>query len=52
MGFPDRIERSTDVAHPPAKVWLALTTAEGLAAWFEQKASELDELVEYLDARA
>ena len=21
MGFPDRIERSLDLAHPPAKVW-------------------------------
>ncbi|RFU36736.1 ATPase [Actinomadura logoneensis] len=34
MGFPDRIERSIDLAHPPAKVWDALTTADGLAAWF------------------
>ena len=32
MGFPDRIERTVEVAHPPGKVWAALTTAEGLAA--------------------
>jgi uncharacterized protein YndB with AHSA1/START domain len=34
MAFPDRIERSLEVAHPPGKVWAALTTAEGLGAWF------------------
>jgi uncharacterized protein YndB with AHSA1/START domain len=34
MGFPDRIERSVELAHPPDKVWAALTTADGLAAWF------------------
>jgi uncharacterized protein YndB with AHSA1/START domain len=34
MGFPDRIERTVQLAHPPARVWSALTTAEGLAAWF------------------
>jgi uncharacterized protein YndB with AHSA1/START domain len=34
MAFPDRIERTVELAHPPAKVWAALTTAEGLAAWF------------------
>ena len=39
MGFPDRIERVVDVAHPPAKVWAALTTAEGLAAWFGDEAA-------------
>jgi uncharacterized protein YndB with AHSA1/START domain len=39
MGFPDRIERSINVAHPPAKVWEALTTAEGLGTWFGQKAT-------------
>ncbi|MFC5186261.1 SRPBCC domain-containing protein [Actinomadura harenae] len=38
MGFPDRIERTVDLAHPPAKVWNALTTAEGLAAWFARSA--------------
>ena len=39
MGFPDRIERTIEVAHPPAKVWAALTTAEGLSAWFGQEAT-------------
>jgi hypothetical protein len=24
MGFPDRIERTLELAHPPAKVWAAL----------------------------
>ena len=38
MGFPDRIERTVEVAHPPAKVWAALTTAEGLGAWFGNEA--------------
>ncbi|HEY3502638.1 MAG TPA: SRPBCC domain-containing protein [Actinocatenispora sp.] len=38
MGFPDRIERTTDIAHPPARVWTALTTAEGLASWFGNEA--------------
>ena len=39
MGFPDRIERTVDIAHPPAKVWAALTTADGLAAWFGNEAT-------------
>jgi uncharacterized protein YndB with AHSA1/START domain len=26
MGFPDRIERTVEIAHPPGKVWAALTT--------------------------
>ncbi|UJW32740.1 SRPBCC domain-containing protein [Saccharothrix sp. AJ9571] len=39
MAFPDRIERTVDVAQPPAKVWAALTTAEGLGAWFGNEAS-------------
>ncbi len=39
MGFPDRIERTVELAHPPAKVWAALTTAEGLAAWFGNEAA-------------
>ncbi|GAA0736075.1 SRPBCC domain-containing protein [Dactylosporangium roseum] len=39
MGFPDRIERTVQLAHPPATVWSALTTAEGLAAWFGQEAT-------------
>lgn len=39
MGFPDRIERTVDIAHPPSKVWAALTTAEGLGAWFGDAAT-------------
>ena len=39
MGFPDRIERTVELAHPPEKVWAALTTAEGLAAWFGNEAA-------------
>jgi uncharacterized protein YndB with AHSA1/START domain len=39
MGFPDRIERTMEVAHPPSKVWAALTTAEGLGAWFGNEAT-------------
>jgi uncharacterized protein YndB with AHSA1/START domain len=39
VGFPDRIERTVEVPHPAAKVWAALTTAEGLASWFGQEAT-------------
>ena len=39
MGFPDRIERTVEVAHPPATVWAALTTAEGLSALFGNQAT-------------
>ena len=39
MGFPDRIERTIEVAHQPAKVWAAITTADGLAAWFGDEAA-------------
>jgi uncharacterized protein YndB with AHSA1/START domain len=39
MGFPDRIERTVEVAQPPSRVWTALTTADGLSAWFGEKAS-------------
>jgi uncharacterized protein YndB with AHSA1/START domain len=38
MGFPDRIERTVEIAHPPGTVWAALTTAEGLGAWFGDEA--------------
>jgi uncharacterized protein YndB with AHSA1/START domain len=38
MGFPDRIERTVELAHPPAKVWAALTTADGLGTWFGNEA--------------
>ena len=34
MAFPDRIERVVEIARPPATVWAALTTAEGLSSWF------------------
>jgi uncharacterized protein YndB with AHSA1/START domain len=30
MAFPDRIERTVEIARPPAAVWAALSTAEGL----------------------
>jgi uncharacterized protein YndB with AHSA1/START domain len=39
MAFPDRIERTVEVAHPPTKVWAALTTADGLGAWFGNEAT-------------
>jgi uncharacterized protein YndB with AHSA1/START domain len=38
MGFPDKIERTMEIGQPPARVWAALTTAEGLASWFGQTA--------------
>jgi uncharacterized protein YndB with AHSA1/START domain len=34
MGFPDRIERTVELAHPQEKVWAAITTPEGLSSWF------------------
>lgn len=39
MGFPDRIERIMEIAHPPSRVWAALTTAEGLGHWFGNEAT-------------
>jgi uncharacterized protein YndB with AHSA1/START domain len=39
MAFPDRIERTVEIPHAPAAVWAALTTAEGLSAWFGQQAA-------------
>jgi uncharacterized protein YndB with AHSA1/START domain len=39
MAFPDRIERSMELDHPPAEVWAAITTPEGLSAWFGDKAT-------------
>ena len=39
MAFPDRIERTVELAHPPARVWAALTTPEGLSAWFGDEAT-------------
>ncbi|MET7419932.1 SRPBCC family protein [Dactylosporangium sp. NPDC005555] len=41
MTFPDRIERTLQLAHSPEKVWAALTTAEGLGTWFGNRA-EID----------
>lgn len=39
MGFPDRIERTVELSQPPARVWAALTTAEGLGTWFGNAAT-------------
>lgn len=39
MAFPDRIERTVTLTRPPHEVWRALTTAEGLSAWFGEQAS-------------
>lgn len=39
MAFPDRIERSVTLDRPPHDVWRALTTAEGLSAWFGERAT-------------
>ena len=38
MTFPNRIERTLELAHPPERVWAALTTAEGLGTWFGNRA--------------
>lgn len=38
MAFPDRIERTVQLTHPPERVWAALTTAEGLGTWFGHRA--------------
>jgi uncharacterized protein YndB with AHSA1/START domain len=42
MAFPDRIERTLELAHPPERVWAALTTAEGLGTWFGNRGAEVD----------
>ena len=39
MGFPDRIERTIELTHPPGDVWAAITTSEGLSAWFGDRAT-------------
>jgi uncharacterized protein YndB with AHSA1/START domain len=39
MAFPDRIERSMELTQAPAQVWAAITTPEGLSAWFGDKAT-------------
>jgi uncharacterized protein YndB with AHSA1/START domain len=38
VAFPDRIERTVRLSHPPERVWQALTTAEGLGTWFGHSA--------------
>jgi uncharacterized protein YndB with AHSA1/START domain len=39
MALPDRIERTVTLNRGPREVWQALTTAEGLSAWFGERAS-------------
>ncbi len=39
MAFPDRIERTVHLARAPREVWRALTTADGLSAWFGEQAT-------------
>ena len=39
MAFPDRIERTVTLSRAPSEVWQALTTAEGLSAWFGEQAT-------------
>jgi uncharacterized protein YndB with AHSA1/START domain len=39
MAFPDRIERTVTLPRPPGEVWRALTTADGLGAWFGERAT-------------
>ena len=39
MTFPDRIERTVRLDRPQREVWSALTTAEGLSAWFGERAT-------------
>lgn len=41
MGFPDRIERTVRIDRPLERVWAAITTSEGLGAWFGNSA-EID----------
>jgi uncharacterized protein YndB with AHSA1/START domain len=42
VGFPDRIERTVELAQPREAVWAALTTAEGLGTWFGNEAARID----------
>ncbi|WP_026204852.1 SRPBCC domain-containing protein [Actinomycetospora chiangmaiensis] len=39
MAFPDRIERAVTLERAPHEVWQALTTADGLGAWFGERAT-------------
>ena len=34
MPIPNAITRTLDLAHPQEKVWAALTTLDGITAWF------------------
>ena len=34
MPIPNTITRTLDLAHPQAKVWAAITTPDGITAWF------------------
>jgi uncharacterized protein YndB with AHSA1/START domain len=38
-GIPRSDRADVEIAHPPAKVWSALTTADGLGTWFGQQAT-------------
>ena len=42
MGFPDRIERTVELAQPREAVWAALTKAEGLGTWFGNESARID----------
>lgn len=39
MGFPNHIERTIEVPQSQAKVWAAITSAEGLGTWFGNQAT-------------
>jgi uncharacterized protein YndB with AHSA1/START domain len=39
MGFPDRIERTVEIAHPPGQGLGGAHPAEGLSAWFGNQAA-------------
>jgi uncharacterized protein YndB with AHSA1/START domain len=39
VAFPDRIERTLTLARAPREVWEAITTADGLSAWFGERAN-------------
>src|SRR5450755_650649 len=39
MAFPDRIERTVTLNRAPSEVWNALTTTDGLSAWFGERAT-------------
>ncbi len=41
MAFPDRIERTVTLNRAPSEVWKALTTADGLSAWFGERATSI-----------